>query len=141
MPTEFFRSAGTVSEKADRADPHSKIGASEELDSLHLDHEFLSIKANERTQDRETTVATCAKVEGHTHIAELMCEIHYTLYSCGCWRATPEPGTKEMLRLCEVAVEKRLGMPCKEKDRGVQHKVVTRSQGMCDKHLWKEISK
>lgn len=69
-----------------------------------------------------------------------MCEIHYTLYSCGCWTPIPQPGTKEMLRLCKVSKEERLEMPCKEKN-GLGHRVVNRSQGMCDKHLWKEISK
>ncbi|KAF1978221.1 hypothetical protein BU23DRAFT_451127 [Bimuria novae-zelandiae CBS 107.79] len=69
-----------------------------------------------------------------------MCEIHYTLYSCGCWKPIPQSGTREMLRLCKVSEERRLDIPCKEKD-GLQHRVVNRSQGMCDKHLWKEISK
>jgi hypothetical protein len=69
-----------------------------------------------------------------------MCEIHYTLYACGCWKPLPQPGTKTMLRLCKVSESNRLDMPCKEKD-GLEHKVVNRSQGMCDACLWKKISK
>lgn len=69
-----------------------------------------------------------------------MCEIHYTLYACGCWKPLPQPGTKTMLRLCKVSESNRLDMPCKEKD-GLEHKVVNRSQGMCDQCLWKKISK
>ncbi|KAF9737905.1 hypothetical protein PMIN01_03188 [Paraphaeosphaeria minitans] len=69
-----------------------------------------------------------------------MCEIHYTLYACGCWKPLSQPGTKTMLRLCKVSESNRLDMPCKEKD-GLEHKVVNRSQGMCDACLWKKISK
>ncbi|KAF2873239.1 hypothetical protein BDV95DRAFT_490840 [Massariosphaeria phaeospora] len=70
-----------------------------------------------------------------------MCYILYTLHVCNHWVPQPQPGhgpSKErLLRICEESEAMRLGNPCPT----TEHRVSSRSQGMCDSCLWKKVSK
>lgn len=68
-----------------------------------------------------------------------MCDIHYTLHSCGHWIPQPQPNNGPILRLCKTAEHNRLGSPCPISQR--RHEVMNRSQGMCQRCLWKKVSK
>ncbi|KAF2639222.1 hypothetical protein P280DRAFT_402890 [Massarina eburnea CBS 473.64] len=67
-----------------------------------------------------------------------MCEISYTLHSCGCW--VPFAGPKgNMIQLCDEAKDYRLGGTCPTTKR--QHEVKRWSQGMCNKCLFQQVTK
>ncbi|KAF2005319.1 hypothetical protein P154DRAFT_425292 [Amniculicola lignicola CBS 123094] len=66
-----------------------------------------------------------------------MCFIHYTLHACNHWVPQPKPGNGPILRICEEAETMRLGSPCPN----TEHKVANRSQGVCEKCMWKKLLK
>ncbi|KAF2257243.1 hypothetical protein BU26DRAFT_527336 [Trematosphaeria pertusa] len=68
-----------------------------------------------------------------------MCYILYTLHVCNHWVPQPQPDNGPILRKCEEAETFRLGGVCPETKR--EHRVVNRSQGMCNHCLWKKVSK
>jgi len=71
--------------------------------------------------------------------APIMCYIVYTIHSCNHWIPQPQTNNGPILRICDEAEKLRLGHPCPETQR--EHKVVNRSQGMCNGCLWTKVSK
>ncbi|PVI05907.1 hypothetical protein DM02DRAFT_54536 [Periconia macrospinosa] len=67
-----------------------------------------------------------------------MCEIFYTLYSCGHWVPQPSQGNGPFVRLCPEAESHRLGQACPETQ--LKHIVKNRSLGMCDQCLWIKVT-
>ncbi|CAI6258242.1 unnamed protein product [Periconia digitata] len=67
-----------------------------------------------------------------------MCNIFYTIHSCNHWVPQPAPGNGPILRLCPMAEVNRLGSPCPVSQR--THIVQNRSQGLCERCLWKKVS-
>ncbi|KAF2830085.1 hypothetical protein CC86DRAFT_285750 [Ophiobolus disseminans] len=68
-----------------------------------------------------------------------MCYIIYTLHVCNHWIPQPQTNNGPILRICDEAEKLRLGHPCPETQR--EHKVVNRSQGMCNGCMWKKVVK